>query len=1026
MADTIVALNSNKIPTVVSYDIKLDSLIIGDAAKTEGLNNQTNMFNFKMDLGRTDREFSEVKKYWYGLYGHNKESSLQKAENFTAKEVTTFFLKELLKDIVMPGKIIIGEPAIREQTWRDNFKKHIREIFKDLGHFEVEFFFEPFAVFQYYRLYEKKFPVTEKSEIILVIDIGGGTFNSCIIQTKNDGKLSRGGANAIPLGLQAEECGGSVIDLELLKIIVSKCEKKGIKWKDNPIERAKSPALFRIEEAKIKLSEMIGQDVLLHQNFKHLTEAILFPTGSLYADSDIKETITGEDLKSVIRQVWRKHYGDIIIRTISEAEKKIGAKIKKLDKIIVAGGSAKMPFIKEEIEVAVRTRLTSKDDIIIGDDLGNAVAFGIACECRELVNQKNYHNLSVGRIAPCLLSDLYVCFKKERRGAIQLPAINGEYNGGLLYSSPFSTDQQQLSYLLELDFDPNDKIYYYFSNKPFDEDDFTFLNVTNYVLSIQGKVSRKLELTIDIDTNGIVIPTFNFRGKGSDSKKLNNTLKCPEIYLDEISVKEGVGYIGIDFGTSNSYLAKLVDLKSETKDICYPSFSISKSTTVSLLELETQINDHRESGLLNRKTVSEHAVTKIPHMVYHSIKIEGNKLTEGETVKLLESKHDLGQSKDQKEAINLERAFEWVIQNLDALYDEPESFLRHINKIILDDLSSDAGQYRKGPVELSGMEYTPPPAYSVSPFMSTLAQEIRLGIADRSSIEFAASIHTKFVMIHPFSDGNGRTARLFMNAIMLANSLPMIIINYADKQRYIDTIVHANKGDLSALVDFYIDCFKSDLEDYLGSIYVDDTFVDQDSKQERIVEYTEGASLLGTKFAKLLNDKLTERNKVKESEYQKWSEAFDRFGKTLENKVVLFNENRDVKEAGYSLKITKYDNLTFDKYLDLDRGKHTPRTWFFRVDISHEKKYEKIMFFFQNSSYAAKTIDNSSHVSLGIARHDGAQYRRLQFEPITLKEIILVDSTIHCFLKNNILSDKDCWESLMDYLIYDVLTTYID
>ena len=148
----------------------------------------------------------------------------KKSTHFQQKRRLSLFLRELFRDIELPEQILIGEPAVRDKAWRDNFRRHIREIIREINsEVQVQFFPEPFAVFQYYR--NTLFPHSKSSELILVIDIGGGTFNSCIIKTTDEGYLSRGGGTSLPLGLQAEQCGGNEIDRGVLEIIVKNAKK---------------------------------------------------------------------------------------------------------------------------------------------------------------------------------------------------------------------------------------------------------------------------------------------------------------------------------------------------------------------------------------------------------------------------------------------------------------------------------------------------------------------------------------------------------------------------------------------------------------------------------------------------------------------------------------------------------------------------------------------------------------------------------------------------------------------------------
>jgi len=116
------------------------------------------------------------------------------------------------------------------------------------------------------------------------------------------------------------------------------------------------------------------------------------------------------------------------------------------------------------------------------------------------------------------------------------------------------------------------------------------------------------------------------------------------------------------------------------------------------------------------------------------------------------------------------------------------------------------------------MDFEPPPSGSVPAFMEILQAEIQDGCKGRSIIEFASTIHTKFVFIHPFVDGNGRTARLLMNAILWIHKSPGIIVNAIDKPRYLDALSKSNDGDLSPLLSFFIDGYKKEYSLFLDSI----------------------------------------------------------------------------------------------------------------------------------------------------------------------------------------------------------------
>ena len=1040
----IIPLTNEQVPTILSYDEYKNSFIIGHEARELGLKGRTNIFNFKPDLGKGDKEFSQKRKYWVSPLDYKPGE----AKTLSAKEAVVNYVGELMKTIIeLPREVIIGEPAIRDDAWKENFRRHMREVFDELGlGSKVQFFPEPFAVFQYYRHYEKIFPAVKSPEIVLIIDIGGGTFNSCIIRTTNEGNLSRSGATMLPLGLKAELLGGSYIDMELVKIIVGKARKKGIRWHDDPIKNAEihGSVLLHVENAKIELSKATGINARLADDFSHLKTSVVLAANTLHPEKEISEELSGEDLKLVIRTMWRKFYSNIINATIIEAKnilKKQKYTFEKIDRVLIAGGSSLLPFMKEEIFTLLPT-MVNRENIYIGSAVGSAVAVGIACECREQI--KKYPELSVNRLAPCLINDLYLGFRKSRRDPIEVVKVNiGNIirNNGQLFISPFEIEDNTKVFDIELPFEikSDEKIFYCFNDTPFQENSIEaeYINRNQDVFSVKtaGKIKRTCRLQIDIKQNGFLRPTFIIQEKGLGTKKGDIRIECPEIFFDNLKVNEGYPFLGIDFGTSNSYVARFLSLPKELKAAEYPEFTVKPFLMEKLRQLEIDVRRFKAENVFNRQSLLEHAQNRTLLMVFHSNKIEGSPLTQGETELVLKKSSGDGLNKNQREAYNIQNAYNWVLENYESYKLEPDIFIRQINKILLADIEREGGNYRKSAVKIAGMNFIPPHSASIPSFMEKLGTELKTGPEGRSIIEFAASMHSKLVYIHPFIDANGRTARLLTNAIMLANDLPVIIVNFADKQRYLNALEQSNEGDLSTLVEFFIECFVEQLEEIkkipeehvLHAIMPSEQELDIREKARIEDPITEALSEIALEHAvdPLWDIMRNEIEILREASYEGWKQAFNAL--LVETKIIAawFNENLGFK---YRISVREYDMLPFEKFKDICSGKRVSKTWFFTVEITDAFfSKQRMLFLFERIPSPIEKKINVSKVCLSILRFDGTMYQRLTSEPIKIRKVAYMDGDIVFIDNEDKLLAKDEKRTVNHYLKYiiaDILKSY--
>jgi Fic family protein len=102
--------------------------------------------------------------------------------------------------------------------------------------------------------------------------------------------------------------------------------------------------------------------------------------------------------------------------------------------------------------------------------------------------------------------------------------------------------------------------------------------------------------------------------------------------------------------------------------------------------------------------------------------------------------------------------------------------------------------------------------------MDELIKWIKKEINNYHIIELSAILHHKLVAIHPFWDGNGRTARIIMNILIMNAGYPMAIILKNDRQRYYRVLAEADKGDYKNLCEFLAQSTIRSLNIYLNTL----------------------------------------------------------------------------------------------------------------------------------------------------------------------------------------------------------------
>jgi Fic family protein len=177
---------------------------------------------------------------------------------------------------------------------------------------------------------------------------------------------------------------------------------------------------------------------------------------------------------------------------------------------------------------------------------------------------------------------------------------------------------------------------------------------------------------------------------------------------------------------------------------------------------------------------------------YSSNALEGNTLTLTETKVLLEDGLTAGGKplRHCYEAIGHANAYDFMLKIARSHDLElSEDIILKLHGLFYQRIEPEkAGHYRDHQVFITGTDYIPPAAEEVPELMRAFVDELILESEDTHPVCFAAFAHRKLVDIHPFTDGNGRTARLLMNLILINCGYQIVIIPPVLRSDYINAL----------------------------------------------------------------------------------------------------------------------------------------------------------------------------------------------------------------------------------------------
>lgn len=210
-------------------------------------------------------------------------------------------------------------------------------------------------------------------------------------------------------------------------------------------------------------------------------------------------------------------------------------------------------------------------------------------------------------------------------------------------------------------------------------------------------------------------------------------------------------------------------------------------------------------------------------MAYNSNAIEGNSLTLKETFLVISEGVTIKNKplKDHLEAKDHFEALEFLADLVahDTRPTMSEHLIRTIHQLVVRGTEREwAGRYRNGAVVIAGAKHRPPDALAIPEKMAELIRWYHRSQSRLHPVEVAALLHHKFVHIHPFFDGNGRTSRLLMNVVLMRHGYPLAVVLKNDRKKYYTALDKADADDAAAFVRLMAQSVERSLDIYLKTL----------------------------------------------------------------------------------------------------------------------------------------------------------------------------------------------------------------
>lgn len=252
----------------------------------------------------------------------------------------------------------------------------------------------------------------------------------------------------------------------------------------------------------------------------------------------------------------------------------------------------------------------------------------------------------------------------------------------------------------------------------------------------------------------------------------------------------------------------------------YPPYTITDKMLNYVSEIMKKVGEANYFESLNRYPELRRK-TRIKS-IHSSLAIENNQLSLFQVEDVINGKPVIGEQKDIQEVKNAYKAYEQI----DKVNPYSVEDLKKTHGILTFLIEKNAGEFRNhGECVRDGdrIIFVAPPENMVTPLMKQLFDWMKKSKETVNPLILSCIFHYEFVFIHPFHDGNGRTARLWQTAILshwekAFTYLPIESMIKKNQEEYYTAIQNCNNaGNSNEFIEFMLKIISETIDEMMNS-----------------------------------------------------------------------------------------------------------------------------------------------------------------------------------------------------------------